>query len=88
MTPVFNTRPVGDLIIELARQSGKADFGGSSATFQEYVKQSWQQIFSTLELSGDFEQWFRTALQNGGYFVDDVQLTVIKQPSFPVRFVK
>ena len=24
----------------------------------------------------------------GGYFVDDVQLTVIKQPTFPVRFVK
>ncbi len=24
----------------------------------------------------------------GGYFVDDVQLTVIKQPQLPVRFVK
>jgi hypothetical protein len=24
----------------------------------------------------------------GGYFVDDVQLTAIKQPILPVRFVK
>jgi hypothetical protein len=24
----------------------------------------------------------------GGYFVDDVQLTLIKQPKLPMRFVK
>ena len=27
-------------------------------------------------------------IQLGGYFADDVQLTVIKQPTLPVRFVK
>ena len=28
-----------------------------------------------------------TPIQLGGYFADDVQLTVIKQPTLPVRFV-
>jgi hypothetical protein len=30
----------------------------------------------------------KTPIKLGGYFVDDVQLTVIKQPNLPVRFVK
>jgi hypothetical protein len=30
----------------------------------------------------------KTPIELGGYFVDDVQLTVIKQPILPVRFVK
>ena len=29
-----------------------------------------------------------TPIELGGYFVDDVQLTLIKQPNLPVRFVK
>ena len=29
-----------------------------------------------------------TPIKLGGYFVDDVQLKVIKQPNLPVRFVK
>lgn len=30
----------------------------------------------------------KTPIKLGGYFADDVQLTVIKQPNLPVRFVK
>jgi hypothetical protein len=29
-----------------------------------------------------------TPIPLGGYFVDDVQLTLIKQPKLPMRFVK
>ena len=30
----------------------------------------------------------KTPIELGGYFVDDVHLTLIKQPNLPVRFVK
>jgi hypothetical protein len=44
--------------------------------------------FALIAVSANSRTGGTTPIPLGGYFVDDVQLTAIKQPILPVRFVK
>lgn len=65
MTPVFDTREFGDILISLAVKLGNNDY---PASFQDYVKSSWKEVYSTSGESGSFDKFWLKSLERGGYF--------------------
>ncbi|HEY8367905.1 MAG TPA: molybdopterin-dependent oxidoreductase [Thermodesulfobacteriota bacterium] len=73
MNPVadFDARPIGDVLIGSARASGEAIAAAfPQESFEAYLKAEWQALKERVEPRGDFEAWWRQALQRGGVFVD------------------
>ncbi|MGH7458278.1 MAG: molybdopterin dinucleotide binding domain-containing protein [Longimicrobiaceae bacterium] len=63
MKPVFNTKPVGDVLLEVARRLELALPGvAGEDTFYDYLRRRWSERFGL-----DDEGW-RGALQRGGVF--------------------
>ncbi len=70
--PVFNTRPVGDVLIGAAKASGDPVAGAFPwESFEAYLKAEWQALQKRVApQAGDFEAWWREALARGGVFID------------------
>jgi len=68
MSPVFDTKSLGDMLIELSAKSGKVDVAKDSKTFGEYVKAKWKSFHGTLSGQGDFETFWQKSLERGGYY--------------------
>jgi molybdopterin-containing oxidoreductase family iron-sulfur binding subunit len=66
MSPVFDTRSAGDVLLRLARQIGGSVAEAFPAeTFQDYLKETWKETYA--ESAGEnFESFWRDSLQRGG----------------------
>ncbi|HEV8150524.1 MAG TPA: molybdopterin-dependent oxidoreductase, partial [Gemmatimonadales bacterium] len=65
MTPVFNTRQTGDVLLQSAQK-----FGGSTlpaGSYQAHLKQQWATLARS-HAAADAEQFWRDALQRGGLY--------------------
>lgn len=81
MSPVFDTRPVGDILLKLAKDAG-VDVGSSAVDFSEYLKESWQKLHQNKSWPEDFEAFWRKALEDGGVFTNEVEsLEINSNPS-------
>lgn len=74
MSPVFNTRSLGDIILGVSSSADKKSVGSGAKTFEEYLKARWQERFTALgsaERQGalDFETFWLQALERGGHFI-------------------
>ena len=69
MTPVFDTKDFGDILIELARRVEKGYLVKDSEDFYAFLKQSWQTLHSEVNVSTPFEKWWKESLERG-IFVD------------------
>lgn len=68
MSPVFDTRDIGDMLIQVAVLADQAHVAGEAKEFKEYVKQSWRKLHSSLGVGEDFNQFWLASLERGGYF--------------------
>ena len=70
MMPVFDTRALGDLLLDLAARSGKAivQDGAQPATFEEYLKGSWKKVHKARRVTNSFDVFWSECVEHGGYF--------------------
>jgi anaerobic selenocysteine-containing dehydrogenase/Fe-S-cluster-containing dehydrogenase component len=68
MTPVFDTRSFGDMLIGLAAAAGQSAVGGG-ADYQSFLKASWKKIHAAESVKSDFAQFWLESVERGGYFV-------------------
>lgn len=72
----------------LGKQSIKLNPGDDAATISTSCLLNPDVTMALIAVSANTRMGLSTPVELGGYFVDDVQLTAIKQPVLPVRFVK
>ncbi len=86
MSPVFNTRHIGDLLIEASNAAGK-DIAGGSKDFQTYLKKSWEKVYAKASKKpADFESFWLQALERGGYWEDYKPATKVAVKVDPQAF--
>jgi len=66
----------------------KLEPGEESATISASCILDSEATIALISLNAHTRIPTKNSIPLGGYFVDDVRLTVIKQPTFPVRIVK
>ena len=64
MTPVFDTKQAGDVLLSVARRSNAA-VGGGATTFYDYLRERWRGFQGVAGGAGSFEEWWPKALQSG-----------------------
>ena len=65
MTPVFNTKQTGDVLLSVARRAALA-ISSQAATYHDYLRERWQrEIFPQAGAAAPFEDWWRETLQVG-----------------------
>ncbi|HUE76839.1 MAG TPA: molybdopterin-dependent oxidoreductase, partial [Longimicrobiales bacterium] len=65
MTPVFQTKQAGDVLLSVARRAG-AGLGTSATTFYDYLREQWQGIAGSAGgAAGGFDGWWTQALRDG-----------------------
>lgn len=70
MSPVFDTKDVGDTLLALsAYLSAPIARGGKDGLFREYVKAYWKELADKWGKSSDFESFWHESLARGGYTV-------------------
>jgi molybdopterin-containing oxidoreductase family iron-sulfur binding subunit len=60
--PHFDSKQTGDVLLSVAARAGSPV---GPATTYEHIRNRWQQLYSTLGASEDFEAWWRGALKKG-----------------------
>lgn len=68
MQPVFDTRALGDILIDLASKSGKSDSAQGAQNFQDYLKESWKKVHENNNAGKDFKQFWLESVESGGVF--------------------
>lgn len=72
----------------LGKQSIRLAPGDEASTISASCLLNPDVTFALIAVSANTRAGGTTPIPLGGYFVDDIQLTAIKQPNLPVRFVK
>ncbi len=71
MEPVFDARPLGDLLLSLARRSGSSQTETfTEENFYELLRARWRELHRQVRSETDFETFWSGALQRGGVFQD------------------
>jgi molybdopterin-containing oxidoreductase family iron-sulfur binding subunit len=97
MQPVFDTRQTGDVLIDLARRAGGAAasrfaLGGATQNlYKTYLQERWRGVQRTVGDRGEFDTFWRAALQRGGVWTETAGQAVrlsrgvtVGQPSWSV----
>jgi anaerobic selenocysteine-containing dehydrogenase/Fe-S-cluster-containing dehydrogenase component len=88
MSPIFDTKQVGDLWLLLAEKSGSPLFTpptGEPPGFYTYLRNEWRTLYQTkgwaaaIGANGDFESFWRKAVEDGGVFT--LETTALKPGS-------
>ncbi|GIW46565.1 MAG: Fe-S-cluster-containing hydrogenase [Deltaproteobacteria bacterium] len=66
--PLFNTKPIGDVILSLSKQLSGLEGLFPQQSFFEYLRDSWKAIHAEVAPNKDFETFWSESLQNGGVF--------------------
>ncbi len=68
MTPVFDTKSVGDILLGVAARAGNSSVSGGAKDFFSYLQASWKTLQETLGAKGDFKTFWLECVERGGYF--------------------
>jgi molybdopterin-containing oxidoreductase family iron-sulfur binding subunit len=68
MKPVFDTRSLGDILIQAARAVGNKEVAKGQDDFQGVVKARWSGIHAKYGAGKSFETFWKECLANGGYY--------------------
>ncbi len=72
----------------LGKQAIKLKLGDEATTISTSCLLNPEATLALIAVSANTRIGLKTPIELGGYYVDDVRLTAIKQPFLPVRFVK
>ena len=75
MEPVFQTRPTGDVLLQVARTVGGPLAGLTAPSFEAYLKAVWEGLAPTTGATDPEGSW-REALRTGGSFAQPPATTV------------
>lgn len=67
MVPVYNVKAAEDTLLAVAGKLGLAQFQ-ATATYKDYLREAWKLIQTEVGNEDDFETFWRSSLQMGGYF--------------------
>lgn len=70
MSPVFNTKGTGDVILSVSGQVEKLNSKYTQTTYYDYLRDSWKEIWAGVPSAGDFETFWKECLERGGYYKD------------------
>ncbi len=70
MTPVFNTKNTGDVILSVSGQVEQIKGRFTQTTFYDYLQNSWKEIWAGTSGEGDFETFWNKSLERGGFYKD------------------
>jgi anaerobic selenocysteine-containing dehydrogenase/Fe-S-cluster-containing dehydrogenase component len=70
MTPVFNTKSLGDMLIEFALGMNLGDTVGGVKNFREYIQANWKKLHAGQNIAGTFEKFWDESVERGGYFIN------------------
>ena len=73
MTPVFDTKSLGDILLTIAKDSELKTY----ATFLDYLKDYWKKLQAKIGNSESFEIFWEKSLEQGGQFVSNQNATQI-----------
>ncbi|MBN8548642.1 MAG: molybdopterin-dependent oxidoreductase [Deltaproteobacteria bacterium] len=68
MRPVFDTRSLGDMLLQLSALAGATSVGGGAKDFEGYLKESWKKVHASVGAREDFNSFWLAAVEHGGYF--------------------
>lgn len=68
MKPVFDTRHLGDMLLDLAKRGGKSVGGAQTAGFVDLIKERWKELSKDEGSARQFENFWRDCLEQGGHF--------------------
>jgi anaerobic selenocysteine-containing dehydrogenase/Fe-S-cluster-containing dehydrogenase component len=64
MTPVFQSKHTGDVLLSVARRGG-APLPTAATTFYDYLRDEWREVQGRTGGAGTFDEWWAAALQDG-----------------------
>ena len=70
MTPVFDTKQTGDVILSVARRMG-ASLGTNASTFYDYLRDQWRGLQGRAGGAGTFDEWWTRSLRDGVVVTDE-----------------
>jgi molybdopterin-containing oxidoreductase family iron-sulfur binding subunit len=86
MRPLYDTRALGDVLLSVARRSGRAK-AFPWEDFAAYLREQWRDVHRRLRPAEDFETFWAAALQRGGLFTPAAARPVRLSPeAVRVRF--
>jgi anaerobic selenocysteine-containing dehydrogenase/Fe-S-cluster-containing dehydrogenase component len=68
MTPVFNTKSLGDILVDFANGMSKESVVAGAKSFKEFLMNSWKKIHSQFGVSTTFDKFWLECLERGGFF--------------------
>lgn len=68
MTPVFDTKSVGDMIVDFMNGMRQEDAIGKAKSFKDFLQASWKKIHASSGSSLSFEKFWDTSVEKGGFF--------------------
>lgn len=68
MTPIFDTRTFGNLLLDFAKLAQVKGFGAGAKDFLAYLQASWKKLHASLAVGGDFNRFWMESVERGGYF--------------------
>lgn len=71
MTPVFNTKSTGDVLLSISGQVEELSGRYVQTTYYDYLREAWKEILP----GGDFEKEWNKALEEGGYYEEPPTVT-------------
>jgi anaerobic selenocysteine-containing dehydrogenase/Fe-S-cluster-containing dehydrogenase component len=77
LTPVFDTKHTGDVLLSVARRAG-ATLASPATTFYDHLRQEWQGLQGRAGGTGTFDEWWVSTLQEGVVVTGEYQ-----QPEAP-----
>ena len=87
MTPVFNTKSTGDVILSVSGQVEELKGTFTQTTFYDYLQASWKEIWAGATGEGDFETFWNKSLERGGYYKDlPSRQVTLSQGAGSIRF--
>jgi anaerobic selenocysteine-containing dehydrogenase/Fe-S-cluster-containing dehydrogenase component len=72
MTPVFQSKQAGDVLLSVARRAN-ATLPTAASTFYDYLRDEWRQLQGQTGGAGTFDEWWIGALQRGVVVTDEYQ---------------
>ncbi len=66
MTPVFNTKDAGDIIISASKKIESTKNLFKTPNYYEYLRNSWKELADSQGFGGNFEEFWKEVLINGG----------------------
>ncbi len=76
MTPVFNTKGTGDVILAVTAQLEGLKGRYTQVSYYDYLRDSWKKVWTGVSGGGDFETFWSGALEKGGIYRDTTPVQV------------